>query len=120
MKKLSSYLLVLTVLLLVAAPPAALAAEKKVKGEVVMKMGDKVHLFHSGKVDVQKDIAVGDVLPVYRHFGGKNTPPKEVGKVKVLSVMPPHYFEAQIVKGEAKVGDIATKNETSLLVQPKR
>jgi hypothetical protein len=31
-----------------------------------MKVGKNVHLFHSSKVEAQKKIAIGDVLPVYR------------------------------------------------------
>lgn len=99
-------------------PSTAAAAGRKPASEVVMKVGSKVHLFHSSKVDVQKDVAVGDVLTIYREVGGKTHPPKEVGQVKVLSFIGPHYFEAEITRGEVKVGDLATKKETSLLVQP--
>jgi hypothetical protein len=51
-------------------------------------------------------------------MSGKDRQEKEVGAVKVLSFMGEHYFEAEIVKGEVKVGDIAKKNSASLLVQP--
>ncbi len=43
------------------------AAEKKVKSEVVMKVGNKVHLFHSGTPDVKK-IFLNDVVTVYREI----------------------------------------------------
>lgn len=43
---------------------------------------------------------------------------KEVGQVKVLSFIDDHYFEAEIAKGKVKVGDIAKKEQTGLLVQP--
>jgi len=33
------------------------AAEKKVKSEVVMKVGNKVHLFHSGTPDVKRSFS---------------------------------------------------------------
>lgn len=95
------------------------AAEKKSSSEVVMKLGNKVHLFHSSSVEVQKDIVINDVLSVYR-VSGKASEKKEVGAVKVLSFIGEHYFEAEIVKGEIKAGDIAQKNASSLLVQPKR
>jgi hypothetical protein len=120
MKRMTSLLIVPVVLLMAAAPLTVEAAGKKAKSEVVMKMGDKVHLFHSSKVEVQKDISIGDVLLVYRQVGGKDVQPNEVGAVKVLSFIGSHYFEAQIVKGQVKVGDIATKDQTSLLVQPAR
>lgn len=128
MKKLAVFLTAAVLSMAVAAPLTVHAADKKAKSEVVMKMGNKLHLFHSGNVEAQKEIAVGDVITVYRVF--KKAIPqqkgmsmykeeeKEVGQVKVLSFIGEHYFEAEIVKGEIKIGDIAKKNATSLLVQP--
>lgn len=107
----------LALVTIIAAPLVAQAAGKKAKSEVVMKMSNKVHLFHSGNVEAQKEIAIGDVLPVYR-TSIKGTNSREVGAVKVLSFIGEHYFEAEIIKGEVKIGDIATKDSTSLLVQP--
>lgn len=111
--------------IVVAMPLAAYAGEKKAKSEVVMKMGNKLHLFHSGNVEAQKEIAIGDILLVYREYYKSRLPKevptraeKEVGEVKVLSFIGEHYFEAEIIKGEIKVGDIAKKDATSLLVQP--
>jgi len=103
--------------MVVAMPLAAYAGEKKVRSEVVMKMGSKLHLFHSGNVEAQKEIAIGDLITVYRE-SGKTRQQKEIGQVKVLSFIGEHYFEAEIIKGEIKVGDIAKKDATSLLVQP--
>jgi hypothetical protein len=103
--------------MVVAMPLSSFAGEKKAKSEVVMKMGNKVHLFHSGNVEAQKEIAIGDLITVYRE-SGKNRLQKEIGQVKVLSFIGEHYFEAEIVKGEIKVGDLAKKDATSLLVQP--
>ena len=108
-------LLILSVIL--TMPVVSQAADKKIKNEVVMKMGNKVHLFHSSKVDAQKEIAINDVLPVYR-LNGKTRQEKEVGSVKVLSFSGEHYFEAEIIKGEIKIGDVAKKDASSLLVQP--
>jgi hypothetical protein len=119
-------------LALVAVLPlrAAAAGNKSAKSEVIMKMGDKVHLFHSGNVPAQKEIAVGDVLPVYRLIykgsnmsetkSGITSEEKEVGQVKVLSFFGEHYFEAVITKGKVQKGDIAKKGGTALLVQPPR
>jgi len=117
MKKMTLMITLLVISIMVAAPLTVHAAGKKAKSEVVMKMGSKLHLFHSGKVEAQKEIAIGDVLTVYREYN-KPLVQKEVGQVKVLSFVGDHYFEAEIVKGEIKIGDIAKKDETSLLVQP--
>ena len=117
MKKLSVLFTVAFLSMAFAMPLVAHGGENKAKSEVVMKIGNKLHLFHSGKVDAQKEIAIGDVITVYREYG-KNRQQKEVGQVKVLSFIGEHYFEAEIVKGEIKVGDIAKKDATSLLVQP--
>jgi hypothetical protein len=51
-------------------------------------------------------------------MSGKNNQEREVGKVRVLSFKGEHYFEAEIIKGEIKVGDIAKKDASALLVQP--
>ena len=117
MKKLIVMITLMAVSIVVAAPLTVTAGQKKAKSEVVMKMGNKLHLFHSGKVDAQKEIAIGDVITVYRELG-KGPQSKEIGQVKVLSFIGEHYFEAEIIKGEIKVGDIAKKDATSLLVQP--
>lgn len=101
------------------APITAGAAEKKVKSEVVMKVGNNVHLFHSGTADVKKEICLNDVVTVYREIGGaKNPTTIEVGQVKVLSYVDDHYFEAEVVKGEVKPGDIARKESAACLIQP--
>lgn len=117
MKNLFKIITLLTLSVMLAVPVVSQAAGKKAKSEVVMKMGNKVHLFHSGKVEAQKEIAINDVLPVYR-MSGKAHQEKEVGAVKVLSFVGEHYFEAEIIKGEIKIGDIAKKDTASLLVQP--
>lgn len=117
MKRITRIIPLLTLLVFVAVPLTVHAAGKKAKNEIVMKMGNKVHLFHSSNVEAQKEIAVGDVLPVFRLIG-KTQQQKEVGQLKVLGFMGEHYFEAEIIKGEIKVGDIAKKEGTGLLVQP--
>jgi hypothetical protein len=117
MKNIFKVITLLTLSVMLAIPVVSQAAEKKVKNEVVMKMGNKVHLFHSSNVAAQKEIAINDVLPVFR-VSGKTHQEKEVGAVKVLSFIGEHYFEAEIIKGEIKVGDIAKKDAASLLVQP--
>lgn len=117
MKRTIRILTLLSLSAILAIPVVSQAAGKKVKNEIVMKMGSKVHLFHSSNVEVQKDIAINDVLPVYR-LNMKTRQEAEVGSVKVLSFMGEHYFEAEIIKGEVKIGDIAKKADASLLIQP--
>jgi hypothetical protein len=111
--------LVLFLFAIAGISPAAVFAKEKVKIEVVMNEGKKVHLFHSGTADVKKDICLNDVIPVYREtMAGNHVIAKEVGKVKVLSFIGEHYFEAEVVKGEIKVGDVAKKEGAYCLVQP--
>jgi hypothetical protein len=117
MKNLFTIITLLALSVMLATPVVSQAADKKAKNEVVMRMGNKVHLFHSSNVAAQKEIAINDVLPVYR-LTGKTPQEKEVGAVKVISFIGEHYFEAEIIKGEIKVGDIAKKDTASLLVQP--
>jgi hypothetical protein len=117
MKNVFKIITLLTLSVLLAVPVVSQAAAKKTKSEVVMKIGNKVHLFHSSKVEAQKEIAINDVLPVFR-MTGKSHQEKEVGAVKVLSFTGEHYFEAEVIKGEIKVGDVAKKDASSLLVQP--
>lgn len=118
MRTIARILPILAILAFVAAPMTASAAGKKAKNEIVMKMGSKVHLFHSSKAEAQKDIAVGDVLPVYRATGKYQQGKRVVGEVKVLGFLGEHYFEAEITKGNVKVGDIATTENSSFLLQP--
>lgn len=117
MKTVFKIVTLLTLSVMLAVPVVSQAADKKAKSEIVMKIGNKVHLFHSSNVAAQKEIAINDVLPVFR-MSGKSHQEKEVGAVKVLSFIGEHYFEAEIIKGEIKIGDIVKKDTSSLLVQP--
>jgi hypothetical protein len=126
MKNVFKIITLLSLSLMLTIPTLSQAAETKTKNVIVMKMGSKVHLFHSSEVAAQKEIAVGDVIPVYRQYVKPSVRPKEapardekvVGEVKVLSFIGEHYFEAEVVKGEVKTGDIAKKDTSALLVQP--
>ncbi|MHC1697936.1 MAG: hypothetical protein AB9919_07765 [Geobacteraceae bacterium] len=111
----------------IAVSPVVVNAAEKVKSKVVMKEGNKVHLFHSGTELVKKEICLNDVIPVYREMSVgyralkgadqvKNL--KAVGKVKVLSYVGDHYFEAEIVEGDVRSGDVAKKEGAYCLVQP--
>lgn len=123
MKKLSKIFAVLAVITIGCLPLSASAVEKQpqVKGEVVMKVGAKVQMFHSGTGDVKKDICIGDVISVYReHPYARSLKVEEVGKVKVLGAASEHYFEGEIVEGRVKVGDVAKKDTgaCACLIQP--
>jgi hypothetical protein len=117
MRKIVLFAIMAAFIAAVSAPITVQAAEKA-KGEVVMKVGNKVNLFHSGTADVKKEICLNDVIPVYREtMGGGHTTSKEVGKVKVVGYEGEHYFKAEVVSGEVKVGDIATKKGAYCMVQ---
>jgi hypothetical protein len=117
MRKILLFAILAAFIAAVSAPLVVQAADK-VKGEVVMKVGNKVNLFHSGTADVKKEICLGDVITVYRETGGgKSLKSTEVGAVKVTGYAGEHYFEAEIVKGEIKPGDIAMKKGAYCLVQ---
>ncbi|KAF0217112.1 MAG: hypothetical protein FD174_3413 [Geobacteraceae bacterium] len=119
MRKIVLFAIMAAFVAAVSAPITVQAAEK-VKGEVVMKVGNKVNLFHSGTADVKKEICLGDVIAVYRETGGAKAPKStEVGAVKVTGYAGEHYFEAEIVKGEIKPGDIAMKKGAYCLVTPR-
>ena len=123
MKKLSRTIAALAITVMATASITAYALEKQpqIKNEVVMKVGKQVNLFHSGTADVKKEICLNDVIPVYRELmGGGHKTVKEVGKVKVLDYEGEHYFKAEVVSGEIKVGDIAKKETASCLIQPRK
>ncbi len=99
------------------------ASPPEVMSELVVKAGQTVWLFHSGTPEVRKAICPGEVLPVYREVdvGGDRYKVEEVGKVKVLSYAGRNYFEARVVSGSVKVGDVATKNAVScMVIAPRR
>jgi len=105
------------IVLSLALSAAGLAGAAEKKGEVVMKQGSTVHLFHSGTADVKKEICPNDVIPVYREImAGGHTTSKPVGKVKVISYEGEHYFQAQVLQGDIKPGDIVKKKTASCLV----
>jgi len=123
MEKFTRIIVALALLVFAAVTVTAHAIEMQpqIKSEVVMKAGGIVHLFHSGTADVKKEICLNDIIPVYREYpAGGHFTSKEVGKVKVLSYEGEHYFEAQVVEGEIKTGDVAKKATASCLVYPRK
>ncbi len=109
---------ILAAFIAAVSAPLTVQADDKVKGEVVMMVGNTVNLFHSGTADVKKEICLNDVIPVYREtMAGSHITVKEVGKVKVLDYEGEHYFKAEVGGGEIKVGDFAKKETAFCLVQ---
>lgn len=117
MRKIVLFAILAVFITAVSAPLSVQAAEKKVTGEIVMKVGDKVSLFHSGTADVKKEICVGDTLTVYRGTGKTQQQKREVGQVKVLGYDGEHYFDAKVLMGDIKPGDITMKKGVYCMVQ---
>jgi len=76
----------------------------------VMKVGVKVHMFHSGTEDVKRAIKINDVLTVLRKY-----PPElsgstmESGKVRVVATLGDYYFVGEVIEGFAEPGYLAVK-----------
>jgi len=121
MKTVMAALMVVAITVLACSPATAQATKKQqeLRGEVETSVGQKVRLFHSGTKDVKKTICIGDVITVYRevyaHGAVKRT---EVGKIRVGSYVGRHYFEAEVVEGKIRRGDVAQKKSAACLVHP--
>jgi hypothetical protein len=122
MKKTLLFLLLTVPLLMtsslqaVSYPPSSMEPTY-LKDEEVMKVGSKLHMFHSGTQDVKSAIVVHDVLTVYREY-----PPdisgatKETGKVRVTATLGDYYFEAEVIEGYVQPGSIALKGTVACLI----
>ncbi|HBA87943.1 MAG TPA: hypothetical protein DCZ75_08105 [Geobacter sp.] len=121
MKTAMKVLMVLAITFMACSPATAQPTKKQqeLRGEVETTAGRKVTLFHSGTKDVKKAICPGDVITVYRevyaHGAIKRT---EVGKIRVGSYVGGHYFEAEVVEGKIRRGDVAQKKSAACLVHP--
>ena len=121
MKTAMAALMVVAITVLACSPATAQVTRKQqeLRGEVETRAGQKVRLFHSGTKDVMKTICIGDVITVYRevyaHGAVKRT---KVGKIRVSSYVGRHYFEAEVVEGKIKRGDVAQKKSAACLVHP--
>jgi len=115
------YFLVQTFIIMACSPVTAQVTQKQqeLRGEVETKTGKIVRLFHSGTKDVKNTICIGDLIPVYREVYAYGAIKKtEVGKIKVITYVGEHYFEAEIIAGKIKTGDVAQKESVSCLVYP--
>jgi hypothetical protein len=121
MKKLSFLLLIVCVLaaspLRAVSYPPAVQEPSYPKEAEVMTAGARVHMFHSGTPDVSAAIQIGDVLTVYHEY-----PPdlwnaaKQTGKVKVMGIMGPYYFEGKVIQGYVQPGSLAMKGDVACII----
>jgi hypothetical protein len=112
-------LLFLAVPLFLAAPlhavsyPPSAEEPTYLKDEEVMKVGAKLHLFHSGS----DDIKINDVLTVYREYppdiSGIN---KESGKVRIIGALGDYYFEGEVIEGYVLPGYLAVKGKVACII----
>jgi hypothetical protein len=119
-RKITVIIIVILLCTLIISPLAVLALSyyplhhRQDKGEMVMKAGQIVYMFHSGTDDVRKTIQVNDVLTVYRINSSCEVNP--VGIIKVLSYIGKTYIKAEVLEGEIRPDDIAKKENVSCLV----
>ncbi len=87
------------------------------KDQEYMKVGAKVHLFHSGTEDVRNTIKVDDVLTVYREYPPDISGVSKVsGKVKVIGTLGNYYFEGVVIEGYVIPGYLAVKGSVACLI----
>jgi hypothetical protein len=97
--------------------PPSVEEPTYLKDQDYMKVGAKVHLFHSGTADVRSTIKIDDVLTVYREY-----PPdisgisRESGKVKIIGHLGDYYFEGVVVEGYVIPGYLAVKGSVACLI----
>jgi len=121
-RKIAIILIVILLFTSVSAPLAVFAVSypppplyhRQNRGEMVMKVGQTVYMFHSGTDDVRKTIHANDILTVYRINPSCEVNP--VGIIKVLSYIGETYIKAEVLEGEIMPDDIAKKGNVSCLV----
>lgn len=99
---------------------AGTGAQKQVQAKIVDNAGgDTVRLFHGGAKEAKEVFCLNETVPVYRETWENYAVMsyKEVGKVKITQLRGEHYFDAEVVEGEVKDGDIARKKDLGCLVR---
>jgi hypothetical protein len=77
-----------------------------------------VRLFHGGTKEAKEAFCLNETVPVYRQsYERYSRELKEVGKVKITQYSGEHYFDAEVVEGEVREGDIVKKPSAACLVQ---
>lgn len=81
--------------------------------------GETVRLFHGGTKEAKEVFCLNETVPVFRQeyerYGQGGY--KEVGKVKITKFRGEHYFDAEVIEGELKDGDVARKKDAACLIR---
>ncbi len=126
MRKVASYMRGMAMAVLVGGMIAGCSSNPPVRSSLeltngsVLNIGDKAVFDFKGSGDLKKAVCLGETIPVYREvFVYQTMSRTEVGKVKVLSYAGDKKFNAQVVEGQLRDGDIARKDSaTCLLSEP--
>ncbi len=94
---------------------AALGVQPQSQARVEAKMGESIRLTNLGSKEAEEDFCLKETVPVYRYYG--RTLQKEVGQVRITRYVGEHSFDAVVVKGEVKDGDVARKESPACLIQ---
>ena len=82
-----------------------------------VKVGTKFYLFHSGTEEVTKTININDVLTVYQEYPTDfSVETREIGKVRVLSILGGYYFEGEVIGGYVQPGYVAKKGRVACYI----
>lgn len=114
------FLTVLFAVVLVISGCAGPGAQKQVEAKIVGKTSSNtVRLFHGGSREAKDVFCLNETVPVYRETWENYAVMayKEVGKVRITRLQGEHYFDAEVVEGEVKDGDIARKKGLGCLVR---
>jgi hypothetical protein len=121
MLKLSTVFSVIAILSIsmVISGCAGPSSNQQVQANVITKTsGETVRLFHGGTKEAKEAFCLNETVPVYRQsYERYSRELKEVGKVKITQYSGEHYFDAEVVEGEVREGDIAKKPSAACLVQ---
>jgi hypothetical protein len=97
--------------------------QKQVEADVVAKSSSgNVRLFYGGSKEAKEVFCLNETLPVYRETWENYAviTYKEVGKVKITQLVGENYFDAEVVEGDVKDGDIVRKQGLGCLVRVPR
>lgn len=111
-------LALIAVLTLPAFMPACatLGTQPRIQARVVAGTGETVRLFHGGTREAKEEFCLREIVPVYRYYG-RYLQAKEVGKVKITQYIGEHYFDAVVVEGEVRDGDVAKKTSAACMIR---
>ncbi|MEA5114125.1 MAG: hypothetical protein VB050_08850 [Geobacteraceae bacterium] len=126
MRKLWRYMIGIAMAVVVGGMAAGCSTNPPVRSSLelnkgsVLNIGDQAVFNLQGTGEVKNVVCLGETIPVYREvFIYQTMSRTEVGKVKVLNYVGENKFDAQVVEGQLKDGDIARKDSaTCLLYRP--